>query len=671
MSRSDLHGWVWEWCSGSWRVYGSDAYLRGRTVNPTCNRMNALRPLTRLIVASSALLLVASAQGQCTNTSMYPGNTIVPDPGGQITTISSCSFEAEYSEVTNIVPGAGYQFTLSSGGYITVHQDTYNGPVIGQGYSPVVVVAITAGDLFAHWTVDDLCTQASNCQTTTVQLMLNCLPPSANYTVVEDCTNNTFIINVNVITTGDGATVSVNYNVNGGTFVNMPGLPPGQYTIGPFAYGDLVTAQVGHEFDPACNVTWYNIQSPGNCPVIIDCDQPELQESYCYPNNMNEDWHYQSIGGQPLAILFSSGTIESDVFDDLTIYDGPDATYPILWQHVGGTEDLTNVLAVSTGPDIYMRGTSDGSVSCQSGSMLTWNWTVGCLDCEPTTTSFNLVPDCIHRTYQVAVDIANLGSATAVNIYDEYSGDTLFNMPAGVTLIGPIPMDTLTKIKVFNNDNSLCRVISPDLVWTSDSCIVDTCGSANYSYCWQSSDTAWFAYQSTQNVPITVRFLSGDLGNQDKVLFYNGSTQLSAVIFFGNSGGNMTNFALNSTNANNVLTFVVMSDASGSCQDGTYGPLEWDVQCGLVGIDELAGQSFSLYPNPTDGLVYIRMNDPSVRPIAVAVYDVAGRQVLTVPTGSLVAGMNTVDLGGLQNGQYLVQVIAEDQIIAQRIVVAH
>jgi hypothetical protein len=854
-------------CTGAWQ-----SITFGAPVNNPRNSMNASLRFSRIPLAFATAFLIGNVNGQgnCTNQSQFGG--AVADPGGLVTTISTCSFESEYSVISQVIPGAGYQFTLSSGGYITVHQDTYNGPIIGQGYSPVLVVAVTAGDLFPHWTVDDLCTQATGCMVTTVQLLLNCLPPSANYSLLEDCVSSTYTITVNVVNTGDGATVSLNYNVNGGSFAIQPGLGAGTYVIGPFSFGDVVDVVVAHEFDPVCNVSWLNVTNPGDCPIIscgpdtysycyfngdqtvfvyqsasalpigllffsgqmdtygdnitiyngintfapvlysgignfgdlsglqfissnpnnaltialnmntfyscadgfftspwsylvgcydgcvaptttfavdldcannvfyveseitnlgtataititnnggapdviatatgtyisgpfaygsvvtmalntgsplcttnsdpltngicptiIDCDQPELNVTYCYPNFMNQDWSYESSGGQPLAILFSSGTIESDFYDDLTIYDGPNANSPILWQHIGGTQDLTGVLAVSTGPQLYMRGTSDGSVACQTNPAWEWNWTVGCLDCFPTTTSFEVIPDCIHRTYQVAVQVDSLGTATAVNIYNTLSGDTLFNMPAGQTLIGPFPMDSATKVTVFNNDNSLCRITSPELIWNSDTCIVDTCGSANFSYCWQSADTAWFSYASTQGTDITVRFLSGDLGLSDKVLFYNGATPLSAVIFFGNSGGNMTNFALNSNNVNNTLTFVVMSDATGSCADGTFAPLEWDVQCGAVGIDELAGTGFRMFPNPTSGLLYIELFEAQAKPLSIAVFDVAGRQVLNVPVNNLAFGTNTIDLGTLQNGQYLVQVTSVDQVVAQRVLVA-
>ena len=636
--------------------------------------MNAFRPLSRLFLAASALLVLADAQGQggCVNTTMYPSLATAPDPGGAVTTIDPCSFEEEYSEVINIVAGVSYQFLLSTGGYITVHQDTYDGPIVGQGYSPVVATAATSGNLYAHWNTDDLCGTAQNCATTSVQLLLNCIPPSVTYQITEDCATSTFSVTVNVLNTGDGATVSVSYNQNGGPFLSQSGLSAGTYVLGPFPNTDIVDLIVGHEFDPACNVSYNDLAAQGNCPILIDCALPELNVSFCYPNNMNETWHYQSSGGQPLAILFSSGTIESVTWDELYFYDGPDDTYPLIWSHTQfSTFDLSGLLIVSTGPDIFMKATSDGSVSCQSGSMQTWVYTVGCLDCDPTTTDFEVIPDCVHRTFQVAVNVDSLGSASAVNIYDTFSGDTLFNIPAGTTLLGPYEMGDSTKVTVFNNDNTLCRVVSPYLGYETDTCIVDTCGSANYSWCYQNSDTAWFAYASTQNVPITIRFLSGDLGPNDKVLFYNGNSVLSAVIFFGNNGGDMSNFALNSANVDNTLTFVVMSDGAGSCQDGQYdNPLTWDVQCGAVGVEELKVDGFRVYPNPTDGLVYLQMAEGTARPLSVVVLDVAGRQVLSVPANNLVAGYNTIDLGGLANGQYMIQVTTEGQLLTQRIMVA-
>ncbi|MCB0793939.1 MAG: hypothetical protein KDB88_04310, partial [Flavobacteriales bacterium] len=333
-------------------------------------------------------------QGNCQNVAQYPSNSIVPDALGALTTISTCSFQSEYSVVTNINAGAAYQFTFSLGGYITVRQDTPGGPVIGQGYSPVTVNAVTSGDLFPHWTVDDACNQLSSCGVSTVQLFLNCTPPTASISVLDDCPNNSFTADVNITSLGDGAFVNIVYSVNGGPFTTLSGLGLGLQTLGPFVVGDVVNILVEHESDPACNVNFNGVVSTGVCPTILTCGGAELNENYCYGPNDSQSWWYQTTGNDPIALLFSAGTIESSVFDNLTIYDGPNNTSPILFDHQGGTFDLTGTLAVSTGNNLFMEMSSDGSVQCSTNTTWEWFWTVGCLDCDIPAATFEVVEDC-------------------------------------------------------------------------------------------------------------------------------------------------------------------------------------------------------------------------------------------------------------------------------------
>lgn len=194
--------------------------------------MSAFRPITHVLVAALALMPGASllAQGNCQNASQFGQAT--PDPFGAVTTISTCSFESEYSVVTGIIAGATYQFTLSSGGYVTVREDFPGGTVIGQGYSPVTVTAVTGGDLYPHWNVDDLCNQQSNCVVTTVQLFLNCTPVVASYSVLDDCNTNSFTIDVNVASTGDGSFVNIDHSVNGTPQAQIPGRASGSSPSG-------------------------------------------------------------------------------------------------------------------------------------------------------------------------------------------------------------------------------------------------------------------------------------------------------------------------------------------------------------------------------------------------------------------------------------------------------
>jgi hypothetical protein len=94
----------------------------------------------------------------------------------------------------------------------------------------------------------------------------------------------------------------------------------------------------------------------------IDCSlgQPVSIE-YCYTNNDTTFWLFTSTDGFPLEITFNAGTIEG-FWDDLTIYDGPDNTSPILFNNNDADiEDFTDLVVESTSTAVYIEVDSDGS----------------------------------------------------------------------------------------------------------------------------------------------------------------------------------------------------------------------------------------------------------------------------------------------------------------------
>src|SRR5262245_54870957 len=91
------------------------------------------------------VLPTATVVSQCTNTSQYPPGTITPNALGAVTSINACNFQSEYAQITGINAGSYYQFT-APGSYITVHQGTFNGTVLGHGNSPLIVQAATGAD---------------------------------------------------------------------------------------------------------------------------------------------------------------------------------------------------------------------------------------------------------------------------------------------------------------------------------------------------------------------------------------------------------------------------------------------------------------------------------------------------------------------------------------------
>lgn len=102
----------------------------------------------------------------CVNTVAYASLVAPVTPAPQ--TITTCSYQTEYSTITGIVAGATYTVTNSCGGYITVRHTTYNGTLVAQGSAPLTFTATVAGTYFLHWNTNAACGTSSTCCTTTI-----------------------------------------------------------------------------------------------------------------------------------------------------------------------------------------------------------------------------------------------------------------------------------------------------------------------------------------------------------------------------------------------------------------------------------------------------------------------------------------------------------------------
>ena len=168
----------------------------------------------------AALLLVGlNSHSQCINSNQF-GNANIVD--GTLETISTCNFFSEYSQITGINTGETYEFTVTTGGYITVYQDGVSTTLLGNGTSPLSVISLSGGDLYAHWTADAACTTASNCETTSVQ-WTSWIPPTCIPPTILSATN---ILPTTADLNWDAVGNAVSYNVEWG----VPGFTPGTGT---------------------------------------------------------------------------------------------------------------------------------------------------------------------------------------------------------------------------------------------------------------------------------------------------------------------------------------------------------------------------------------------------------------------------------------------------------
>nr|WP_294858014.1 T9SS type A sorting domain-containing protein [uncultured Fluviicola sp.] len=114
---------------------------------------------------------------QCTNSSSY-GSATAPTSG--TTTISTCSYQEEYSTLNSVAASTVYSCAIASGGYVTIHQGTSAGPVIAYGPSPLTWTSTVSGTYYAHWSVNAACATTTGCVTTSITFIatLPATPPT-------------------------------------------------------------------------------------------------------------------------------------------------------------------------------------------------------------------------------------------------------------------------------------------------------------------------------------------------------------------------------------------------------------------------------------------------------------------------------------------------------------
>jgi len=96
----------------------------------------------------------------------------------------------------------------------------------------------------------------------------------------------------------------------------------------------------------------------------------------------------------------------------------------------------------------------------------------------------------------------------------------------------------------------------------------------------------------------------------------------------------------------------------------------WDVGCGSVGIDEGTGEGFSLYPNPANGTITVQLGSAGVTGATVRLLDLSGRVVYAEVVRTLNDRSFQLDLHGLQNGNYFLQLSTDQWVKTQAVQVA-
>ncbi|WP_298516935.1 T9SS type A sorting domain-containing protein [uncultured Kordia sp.] len=106
----------------------------------------------------------------------------------------------------------------------------------------------------------------------------------------------------------------------------------------------------------------------------IYCSTDPGITTFCYGNDDSTQFIITNADGLPVMVEFLAGEVESS-WDELNVYDS-DGT--ALYIGYGNNGDLTGLIFESTGDQLTIQITSDGSISCGTNSFEPWQFTASC-----------------------------------------------------------------------------------------------------------------------------------------------------------------------------------------------------------------------------------------------------------------------------------------------------
>jgi hypothetical protein len=184
--------------------------------------------LVRLYTIVILFFASNTVQSQCNNTTAF-GTATAPTAPGPVT-ISTCSYQTEYSTINGVLAATIYQCTISDGSFITIRQGTPGGPVIASGQSPLTWNSTVAGTYYAHWNTNASCGTATTCMTTTINYISPATPcanpvlaGAAVSTPANACPAQNINLSLNGATVGTGLTYQWQSSSDNVNFTNIAG----------------------------------------------------------------------------------------------------------------------------------------------------------------------------------------------------------------------------------------------------------------------------------------------------------------------------------------------------------------------------------------------------------------------------------------------------------------
>jgi hypothetical protein len=249
--------------------------------------------------------------------------------------------------------------------------------------------------------------------------------------------------------------------------------------------------------------------------------------------------------------------------------------------------------------------------------------------------------------YSISMTPINLEAGTFVNVLDACTGTSvvLFDgitgyQPAGAWTAELAPAGTGLTDSLFNTSGLGYQVYNFEYRVT-DGCAYDSIVSQVQIFPLSSAGTDG-SITVCRNEPVDL--LSGLGGNVDLGgSWYNPSNQL------------MPSSAINASNIPGLFNYDYIT-GNGVCPDDTANVLlTVDGSCDYLNVQEMTFSSMSLFPNPTNGLVFIT-NEGNSDVFNYEVLDMDGRVIASKANAINGSSTTSIDLTGKVTGMYMIRV---------------
>lgn len=167
---------------------------------------------------------------------------------------------------------------------------------------------------------------------------------------------------------------------------------------------------------------------------------------------------------------------------------------------------------------------------------------------------------------------------------------------------------------------------------------------------------------SFHNAPNVV-FTGSTFGDScDRIIrfFRNASNFDSLFIDYGDGNTSNTSSLIHNYTYANGGVYDVTVIAYGKCLINDTAKAQITVPCQITSLDDNLDQNLSIYPNPSEGMIYIESDELQIE--SLEILDINGKSVIQKTGNS-----REIDISELSNGYYLLKVNSTSGILVKRI----